>query len=185
MTEIQILYAIAGGLGFLLLMILGAVSGISKKLDASNKIAAANGTALKNIANNLATYNQQDSFINNLDIVYQELAHHLTPVMKALEIQPRQTFEHNIWRMTGGLVDAKDQNPFVLEQLRRNIKLDSEFANNVDSFLFKAKKMLERMAALDPDGILAAAFSDGLLGQTITIFTSAQQLAAASKNDRN
>ncbi|MDR0319639.1 MAG: hypothetical protein LBH81_02770 [Rickettsiales bacterium] len=185
MEEIQILYIIAGAIGFLLAGIWGAVAGVAKKTDAANKIASHNGTLLKSIAANIATYNQQDSFINNLDIVYQELAHTLAPILKTLEIQPRQTFEHNIWRMTGGLVDAKDKNPFVLEQLRRNIKLDAEFANNVESFMFKARKMLEKMQSVDPDGILSAAFSDGLLGQTTTIFSSAQQLAAASKNDHN
>ncbi|MCL2629840.1 MAG: hypothetical protein FWD33_04135 [Alphaproteobacteria bacterium] len=181
MTELYMLYIIAA----LLIVIIGVASEIKKKLDRANKISESNAAALKNLQTVLATYNQQDSFINNLDIVYQELSHHLTPILERLEIQPRQTFEHNIWRMTGGLIDAKNQNPFVLEQLRRNIKLDSEFANNAEAFLFKAKKMLERIALLDPDGILVAAFSDGLLGQSITVLSSAQQLAAASKNDKD
>lgn len=184
MSETQIFYIISGAIILLLIAILGAAEKISKRAENANAVANANTAALREIAKTLATYNQQDSFIKNLDIVYQELSHHLTPILRILEIQPRQTFEHNIWRMTGGLIDAKDANPFVLEQLRRNIKLDSEFATNVDAFLIKAQHMLERISALDPDGILGAAFSDGLLGQSINVLSAARQMASV-QNDRN
>jgi hypothetical protein len=158
---------------------------IRKNCVIANKIAITNASTLKNISRTLEQYNQQDSFINNLDIVYQELAHHLEHIAKAIKVAPRNTFEHNLWRLAGGIIDAKDTNPFVLEQLRRSIKLDEEFRKHTDAFLWRAQKTLERIAGLDQDGILEAAFSEGLMGQTITILSAARQMAmtAASEND--
>ncbi|MCL1902159.1 MAG: hypothetical protein FWG18_00850 [Alphaproteobacteria bacterium] len=118
-----------------------------------------------------------DMVAQNAEIIYQDLLQHLTPIMRASEISMRDTSEHELWRALGGILDEYNKNPFVLEQLRRLIKLDSSIARATDAFLNRAEHLLRHLAAADPDGILASSFADGLLGQSMTLLSQAKQLA--------
>ncbi|MDR2412659.1 MAG: hypothetical protein LBD50_00405 [Rickettsiales bacterium] len=113
----------------------------------------------------------------NAEMIYQDLLQNLIPVMAAIDIMPRNTAEHPLWRALGGIMDEYAKNPFALEKLRRAIKLDSETARSIDNYLNRADGFLRHLNSTDPDGILSAAFTDGLLGQSITFFGQAKQLA--------
>ena len=113
------------------------------------------------------------------EIIYQDLLQDLIPIMAAIDVMPRTTSEHPLWRALGGIMDEYAKNPFVLEKLRRAIKLDSNITHNVSHYLNRANQFLQHMANTDTDGILSTTFTDGLLGQSLTFFAQAQTLAAS------
>jgi len=113
----------------------------------------------------------------NAEMIYQDLLQNLIPVMAAMNIMPRNTSEHPLWRALGGIMDEYAKNPFALEKLRRGIKLDPEIARNVDNYVRRADAFLEHLSATEPDGILTTTFTDGLLGQSLTFFAQARRLA--------
>lgn len=115
------------------------------------------------------------------EIIYQDLLQDLIPIMAAVDVMPRATSEHPLWRALGGIMDEYAKNPFVLEKLRRAIKLDSNIAHNVGHYLNRANLFLQHMSATDTDGILSTTFTDGLLGQSLTFFAQAQALANTDK----
>ena len=112
------------------------------------------------------------------EMIYQDLLQSLIPIMAAIDIMPRNTSEHPLWRALGGIMDEYAKNPFALEKLRRGIKLDSEISRHVDNYIRRADNFLQHLSTTEPDGILATTFTDGLLGQSLTFFTQAKQLAA-------
>ncbi len=114
----------------------------------------------------------------NAEMIYQDLLQNLIPIMAAIDVMPRNTNEHPLWRALGGIMDEYAKNPFALEKLRRCIKLDAEVARSVDNYMNRADGFLNHLTTTDPDGILAATFTDGLLGQSLTFFAQAKQLAA-------
>ena len=115
------------------------------------------------------------------EIIYQDLLQDLIPVLATIDVMPRTTSEHPLWRALGGLMDEYAKNPFVLEKLRRAIKLDSNIAHNVSHYLNRANMFLQHMSSTDSDGILSTTFTDGLLGQSLTFFAQAQALASSDK----
>ena len=114
------------------------------------------------------------------ELIYQDLLQNLIPIMAAIDVMPRNTSEHPLWRAVGGIMDEYAKNPFALEKLRRCIKLDAEVARSVDNYMNRADSFLHHLTTTDPDGILATTFTDGLLGQSLTFFAQAKQLAAQS-----
>lgn len=116
----------------------------------------------------------------NAEMIYQDLLQNLIPIMAAIDVMPRNTPEHVLWRALGGIMDEYGKNPFALEKLRRCIKLDPEVARSIDNYMTRADAFLHHLTTSDPDGILSATFTDGLLGQSITFFAQARQLAAQS-----
>jgi len=116
----------------------------------------------------------------NAEMIYQDLLQNLIPIMAAIDIMPRNTTEHPLWRALGGIMDEYAKNPFALEKLRRCIKLDSEISRHVDNYVRRADAFLRHLSETEPDGILSSTFTDGLLGQSLTFFTQAKQLAAQS-----
>ena len=102
--------------------------------------------------------------------------------MAAIDVMPRATPEHPLWRALGGILDEYNKNPFVLEKLRRCIKLDSEVARSVDNYMSRADAFLQHLTTTEPEGILSATFTDGLLGQSLTFFAQARTLAAQSND---
>ena len=115
------------------------------------------------------------------EIIYQDLLQDLIPIMAAIDVMPRTTSEHPLWRALGGIMDEYAKNPFVLEKLRRAIKLDSNISHNVSHYLNRANMFLQHMSSTDTDGILSTTFTDGLLGQSLTFFAQAQALASTDK----
>jgi len=133
---------------------------------------------IQNILKNKASVNETT---DKAEIIYQDLLQDLIPIMAAIDVMPRTTSEHPLWRALGGIMDEYAKNPFILEKLRRAIKLDSNIAHNVGHYLNRANLFLQHMASTDTDGILSTTFTDGLLGQSLTFFAQAQALAATDK----
>jgi len=133
---------------------------------------------IQNILKNKASVNETT---DKAEIIYQDLLQDLIPIMAAIDVMPRTTSEHPLWRALGGIMDEYAKNPFVLEKLRRAIKLDSNITHNVSHFLNRANMFLQHMASTDTDGILSTTFTDGLLGQSLTFFAQAQALASTDK----
>ena len=138
-----------------------------------NLIAKIQSTLKNKTATNAVT--------ENAEIVYQDLLQNLIPIMAAINIMPRNTNEHALWRALGGILDEYSKNPFVLEKLRRAIKLDNNIANSVSNYITRANLLLQYLTTTDPEGILASTFTDGLLGQSLTFFSQAQQLAESGE----
>ncbi len=74
------------------------------------------------------------------EIIYQDLLQDLIPIMAAIDVMPRTTSEHPLWRALGGIMDEYAKNPFVLEKLRRTIKLDSNISHNITHYLNRANQ---------------------------------------------
>lgn len=125
----------------------------------------------------LKTKSATNAVAENAELIYQDLLQNLIPIMAGIDVMPRNTSEHALWRALGGIMDEYAKNPFALEKLRRCIKLDSEIARNVDNYMHRANTFLTHLNETEPDGILATTFTDGLLGQSITFFNQAKQLA--------
>lgn len=146
------------------------VQAMSKTLTYQYNLVVKMQKALKNKS---AT----NAITENAEIIYQDLLQSLIPIMAAINVMPRNTSEHQLWRALGGIMDEYGKNPFALEKLRRAIKLDSEVARNVDNYMTRADSFLHYLTTTEPEGILAATFTDGLLGQSLTFFAQAKQLA--------
>jgi len=133
---------------------------------------------IQNVLKNKTSVNET---ADKAEIIYQDLLQDLIPIMATIDVMPRTTSEHPLWRALGGIMDEYAKNPFVLEKLRRAIKLDSNIAHNVGHYLNRANMFLQHMASTDTDGILSTTFTDGLLGQSLTFFAQAQALATTDK----
>ena len=120
----------------------------------------------------------------NAEIIYQDLLNNLIPVSASLDIMPRNTSEHPLWRTLGAILDEYAKNPFVMEKLRRAIKLDSEIKRCVTNYMSHADNLLKHLNATEPDGILTSTFINGLLGQSLTFFTQAYNLATQDNADK-
>ena len=124
-----------------------------------------------------------NAIAENAEIIYQDLLNNLIPVSAALDIMPRNTSEHPLWRTLGGMLDEYAKNPFVMEKLRRAIKLDSEIKRCVTNYMTHADNLLKHLNSTEPDGILTSTFINGLLGQSLTFFTQAYNLATQENSD--
>lgn len=152
-----------------------------KKLKETNKTLTYQYNLIVKIQNVLKNKSSVNETADKAEIIYQDLLQNLIPIMAAIDIMPRTTSEHPLWRALGGIMDEYAKNPFVLEKLRRAIKLDSNVAQNVGHYLNRANMFLQHMSATDTDGILSTTFTDGLLGQSLTFFAQAQALASTDK----
>ncbi|MCL2758078.1 MAG: hypothetical protein FWE64_02020 [Alphaproteobacteria bacterium] len=147
------------------------------KITTLEKVVSRQTALLTKMQENFRARNASDACVQNAEIIYQDLLQHIAPIAKAVEIPPRESEQHPLWRTLGGLVDEYSRNPYVLESLRRLIKLDSDIARGTDTFLLRSERLLHHLATSDPDGLLAATFADGLLGQAMTLLSQARQLA--------
>ena len=151
------------------------ISEITKTLEMQHSLIIKIQSVLKNKS---AT----NAVAENAEMIYQDLLQSLIPIMAAVDIMPRNTSEHALWRALGCIMDEYAKNPFTLEKLRRCIKLDSEVARNIDNYMHRAESFLQHLTTTETDGLLAATFTDGLLGQSLTFFAQAKQLA--TQNDQ-
>jgi len=127
--------------------------------------------------NTLKNKSATNAVAEHAEIIYQDLLQNLIPILAVLDIMPRNTSEHPLWRTLGGLLDEYARNPFVMEKLRRAIKLDANVKRNISNYMSHAENLLNNLNTTEPDGILATTFLNGLLGQSLTFFTQAYQLA--------
>lgn len=146
------------------------ITNMSKTLEHQYNLIVKMQSVLKN---KYAT----NAIAENAEMIYQDLLQNLIPIMAAIDIMPRNTPEHALWRALGGIMDEYAKNPFALEKLRRAIKLDSEVSRNVDNYMHRADTFLHHLTSTEPDGLLSTTFTDGLLGQSLTFFAQAKQLA--------
>lgn len=171
-TELfPIIYIALGLLNFLVIIFL-----VIKTLSIGKKITLQTFVITK-IQNSLKSKSATNTVTQNAEIIYQDLLQQLMPIVNAAGIKPRKTDEHALWQWAGGLMDEYTKNPYVLEQVRQAIKLDSSIARAVETYTDHASKFLSYLVETDSDGLLATAFSDGLLGQTMTLLAQARGLA--------
>lgn len=170
----------------LLILICGGVFGalvwigiVNSKIAGLNKTLAHQYALLVKMQTVLSRKYATNAVTENAEMIYQDLLQNLIPIMAAMDIMPRATSEHPLWRALGGIMDEYSKNPFALEKLRRAYKLNTEIARGVDNFINRSDAFLNHLTTTEPDGILIATFTDGLLGQSLTFFNQAKQLANA------
>ena len=150
---------------------------INKHIQDTQKTLAHQYSLIVKIQSVLKNKSATNAVAENAEMIYQDLLQNLIPIMAAIDIMPRNTSEHPLWRALGGIMDEYARNPFALEKLRRAIKLNSEIARSIDNYMHRADAFLAHLNTTEPDGILSATFTDGLLGKSLTFFAQAKQLA--------
>ena len=169
-----------GAIGLLGLLGLSGIFGIIAVMGRLRTMENAIGrqyNLILRIQTTLKNKTATNAVAEHAELIYQDLLQNLIPVMAAIDIMPRNTPEHPLWRALGGILDEHARDPFVLEKLRRAIKLNPEVARNINNFTNRADAFLRHLNATEPDGILTTTFTDGLLGQSLTFFAQAVQLA--------
>ncbi len=169
-TLLGLIIILIGAMGFYIYRINARFTSLNKTLEHQYNLLVKIQSVLKNKS---AT----NAVAENAEMIYQDLLQNLIPVMAAIDIMPRNTPEHALWRALGGIMDEYAKNPFALEKLRRAIKLDSEVARSIDNYIRRADNFLHHLTTTEPDGLLSNTFTDGLLGQSLTFFAQAKQLA--------
>jgi hypothetical protein len=154
----------------------------NRHIDALTKNTSYIQDMIIKMQNTLKNKSATNAVAEHAEMIYQDLLQNLIPILAALDIMPRNTSEHPLWRTLGGLLDEYAKNPFVMEKLRRAIKLDSNVKRSVSNYMSRAENLLKNLNATEPDGILATTFLNGLLGQSLTFFTQGYQLAMADEN---
>lgn len=150
---------------------------INGRINDMNKTLSHQYNLIVKIQSVLKNKSATNAVAENAEMIYQDLLQNLIPIMATIDIMPRNTSEHPLWRALGGIMDEYARNPFALEKLRRAIKLDSEIARSVENYMHRADAFLTHLNSTEPDGILSATFTDGLLGKSLTFFAQAKQLA--------
>ena len=171
-----------GIIGLLCIVTLVLIYGISTHMREIRRTLTHQYNLIVKIQSVLKNKSATNAVAENAEMIYQDLLQNLIPIMAAIDVMPRNTSEHPLWRALGGIMDEYAKNPFALEKLRRCIKLDSEVARSIDNCMSRADSFLHHISTTDPDGILASTFTDGLLGQSLTFFTQAKQLAAQTNS---
>lgn len=175
--ENTIILALTGIILIGVIAILVIIKNTNAKINDITKTLTYQYNLIVKIQSVLKNKNATNAVAENAEIVYQDLLQSLIPIMAAIDVMPRNTNEHPLWRALGGIMDEYSKNPFALEKLRRCIKLDTGIAHNVSNYITGANRLLQYLTTTEPDGILATTFTDGLLGQSLTFFNQAQQLA--------
>lgn len=157
------------------------IYGINSRVKMLTKTLTHQYNLIVKIQTLLKNKSATNAVAESAEMIYQDLLQNLIPIMAATDIMPRNTPEHPLWRALGGILDEYAKNPFALEKLRRAIKLDNDVARSVDNYTNRATNFLEHLRNTEPNGILSATFTDGLLGQSLTFFAQAKQLATQSE----
>ena len=151
---------------------------LENRFNKINSIFKNQQLILKRIYQEIKTKTKSDAIIENSELFYQNLLQNLIPLMASIDVMPRESSEeHPLWRSLGAIMDNYAQNPFTLEKIRRAIKLDSNVAQNIETYIEHTNKFLQELEELKKDGILAISLKDGLLGKSLILFEQARQLA--------
>ena len=172
-----VIFGILGIIAILIIAVFTYIYRINSRLGGISKTLEHQYNLIVKIQSILKNKSATNAVAEHAEMIYQDLLQNLIPVMAAIDIMPRNTPEHALWRALGGIMDEYAKNPFALEKLRRAIKLDSEVARNIDNYMHRAETFLHHLNTTEPDGILSSTFTDGLLGQSLTFFAQAKQLA--------
>ena len=68
------------------------------------------------IQSTLKNKSATNAVAENAEMIYQDLLQNLIPIMAAIDVMPRATSEHPLWRALGGIMDEYAKNPFALEK---------------------------------------------------------------------
>ena len=175
-----ILFGTAGLIIVILTIIITAIQKNNTHIKNINKTLEHQYSLIIKIQSVLKNKSATNAVTENAEMIYQDLLQNLIPIMASIDIMPRNTPEHPLWRALGGIMDEYAKNPFTLEKLRRSIKLNSEIARNIDNYMRRADSFLHYLTTTESDGLLSSTFTDGLLGQSLTFFAQAKQLATQS-----
>ena len=178
------LLIILGIFAAMIIAILIMIVNINRRIGTLEKNTGFQYNILVKIQNLLKSKSATNAVAEHAEMIYQDLLQNLIPILAALDIMPRNTSEHPLWRTLGGLIDEYAKNPFVMEKLRRAIKLDAEVKRNVSNYMNRADNLLKHLSESEPDGILTKTFINGLLGQSLTFFTQAYQLATTDEGNK-
>lgn len=159
------------------------ISKISHRINDLEKNISYQCNLIVKIQNLLKSKSATNAVAEHAEMIYQDLLQNLIPILATLDVMPRNTSEHPLWRTLGGLLDEYAKNPFIMEKLRRAIKLDTEVKRNVSNYMNRADNLLKHLSTAEPDGILTTTFINGLLGQSLTFFTQAYQLATDTESE--
>lgn len=159
------------------------ISKIGRRINDLDKNISYQCNLVVKIQNLLKSKSATNAVAEHAEMIYQDLLQNLIPILATLDIMPRNTSEHPLWRTLGGLLDEYAKNPFIMEKLRRAIKLDAEVKRNVSNYVNRADSLLKHLSTAEPDGILTTTFINGLLGQSLTFFTQAYQLATDTESE--
>ncbi len=168
----------------LVITVLGLVIYMNHRIGALNRNVSYQYSLIVKIQNILKNKSATNAVAEHAEMIYQDLLQNLIPILATLDIMPRETSEHPLWRALGGMLDEYAKNPFVMEKLRRAIKLDSAIRRSVSNYMERADNLLKKLSTNEPDGILATTFINGLLGQSLTFFTQAYQLATTDPDNQ-
>jgi len=158
------------------------IQNLNSKIADMTKTLTYQYNLIMKIQSTLKNKTATNAVAENAEIIYSDLLQNLIPIMAALDTMPRNTTEHPLWRALGGIMDEYAKNPFALEKLRRAIKNDAEVSRNIDNYIARADGLLQHLMKTEPDGMLAATFTDGLLGQSLTFFAQANALASQNED---
>ena len=179
-----LLIIILGIFAIITVATLAMLIGLTRRMGTLEKNTGFQYNILVKIQNLLKSKSATNAVAEHAEMIYQDLLQNLIPILAALDIMPRNTSEHPLWRTLGGLIDEYAKNPFVMEKLRRAIKLDSEVKRNVANYMDRADNLLKHLSESEPEGILTKTFLNGLLGQSLTFFTQAYQLATTDDENK-
>ncbi|MBO7509229.1 MAG: hypothetical protein J6T57_03070 [Alphaproteobacteria bacterium] len=168
----------------LAIVAVGLVFYLNHRIGEVNRNISYQYNLIVKIQSTLKNKSATNAVAEHAEMIYQDLLQSLIPVLAALDIMPRNTSEHPLWRTLGGLLDEYAKNPYVMEKLRRAIKLDSSVRRNVMGYMERADNLLKHLSETEPDGILTTTFINGLLGQSLTFFTQAYQLATSDSEEQ-
>ena len=174
LISISIFFGIFSFVGVILLI---------KNMKTVSKLLTYQHGLLAKIQNMLKNNSSINETTEKSEIIYQDLLQNLIPIMAAINVMPRSTSEHPLWRALGGIMDEYAKNPFALEKLRRAIKNNAEVARNIENYIARADSLLLHLTKTEPDGMLTATFTNGLLGQSLTFFAQARTLANQQDNE--
>ena len=172
-----IIFGLFGITSLLIFVVLFYIYRMNTRITSTTKTLEHQYNLIVKMQSILKNKSATNAVAENAEMIYQDLLQSLIPIMATIDIMPRNTPEHALWRALGGIMDEYAKNPFALEKLRRAIKLDTEVARSVDNYMHRADTFLQHLNSTEPDGLLAATFTDGLLGQSLTFFAQAKQLA--------
>ncbi|MDR1697081.1 MAG: hypothetical protein LBR41_02580 [Rickettsiales bacterium] len=178
METLLILVAIFSFLGF----IFSTLAFLSARKNAAAVRTV--GHVMSKIRTDLKSRGDGAALHQNAEIIYSDMLRNIAPIAAAIGTTPRDTNEHPLWQTLGGIMDAYSANPYVLEQLRRELKNNTDAQTRADLFLARAEQLLAHLTEIDANGILTMTFTDGLLGQAMTLITSAKQLANEKEEGR-
>jgi len=81
-----------------------SIKNINTKINDIVKTLTFQYNLLVKIQSVLKNKNATNAVAENAEIIYQDLLQNLIPIMAAIDVMPRNTNEHPLWRALGGIM---------------------------------------------------------------------------------